>query len=124
MGRVLITDDSSFQRKWIKTVLSPTGHELLEAAGGQQCLELLSSTRVDCLLLDLLMPDTTGAEVLEVLRSKGISVPTVVLTADIQETTRQKCRELGVRWFLHKPFRDAELLDAVRQAVASGSEIG
>lgn len=70
------------------------------------------------ILLDLLMPEYDGFAVLRDAREQGLDIPIVVITADIQDITRNDCMELGARAFLNKPV-DHDEADAVIQEILS-----
>ena len=113
MKTVLVVDDSSFQRKKICTALESNGYQVQAASNGQECLTMLESAPPDCIVLDLLMPEMGGIEVLEIMRERNLHIPVIVHTADIQDTTRQHCLDLGAVAFINKPFRADELLTAL-----------
>lgn len=122
MPRILVTDDSQLTRRILKTILVAEGHQVLEAPSGSAALEMMATENPDCVLLDLLMPVMDGFEVLKELAEKGIRIPVVVLTADIQETVRQKCMKMGAVYFLNKPPKEEELRVAVEAALCSQKE--
>jgi CheY-like chemotaxis protein len=111
--RILIVDDSEFSRLGLKRSLEPLGYEVSEASSGDIALAQIAWAEPDCLLLDLLMPGTNGFEVLERLRAARITVPVIVVTADIQKTTEARCRELGAVAVLKKPCNSATLSAAL-----------
>lgn len=119
MARILVVDDSLSARWIFVRMLKAGGHEVLEASSGRQAVKKTVSYKPDCMLLDLLMPEMDGFEVLNILKRKGLTIPVIVLSADIQETTRTKCLELGAVDFLNKPPEEAELLDAVKNVLGS-----
>jgi len=122
MSRVLITDDSQLTRRILRAILEAAGHEVMEASNGDVALELIAQDAPDCVLLDLLMPGMDGFEVLSTLNERGIDIPVIVLTADIQETARKKCIRMGAVDFLNKPPNDDELKAAMEKALASKEE--
>lgn len=113
MAKILICDDSWLTRRGVKRIIEAEGHETFEAENGQQGLEVLreSNGTIDAVILDLLMPEMSGVEFLETLQKEHITLPVVVLTADIQKTVKEKCRELGAGAFLNKPPEAEELID-------------
>ena len=115
MLKILVVDDSLFQRKSICQILTDAGYEVVEATDGQDGLEKALSIRPDCILTDLLMPRKDGIEFISELKAKGPTPPLFVLTADIQESKRRLCMELGVDGFLSKPPKKWELLGAIGQ---------
>ena len=125
MAKVLIIDDSVFQRRSIRKILNVDGHDIQEAANGRQGLEVLAAFTPDCILLDILMPDMNGLGFLKALQQQGTTVPVVVLTADIQDTTCQECLKLGAKEVIHKPLLPAEgerLRDIINNVLDSKEE--
>lgn len=104
MPKVLIADDSMFQRSALTKAVKSLGYEVIEAKNGQECLDAVTEHAPDVLLLDLNMPVLNGFEVLEALQKRESTVPVVVISADIQESSRERCRKLGARDILSKPF--------------------
>jgi twitching motility two-component system response regulator PilH len=119
MAKILIVDDSSFQRRMIRGLLTRLGHEVIEADSGAAGIALLAAERPDLMMLDLLMPEMTGYEVLERLRQTRDPAPLLILTADVQDTARQRCMSLGAARVLNKPPRLAELQQAIESALAA-----
>lgn len=103
MSRVLIIDDSSFQRKMIKKSVEELGHETILADSGKEGLKIIRDEKPDFVFLDLLMPEMTGFDVLQSLKDAGNKTPVVVISADIQESTKEKCFGLGAAGFINKP---------------------
>jgi CheY-like chemotaxis protein len=118
MISVLIVDDAAFSRRMIRKYLQADGYEVLEATNGQEGLKLASDRQPDCILTDLLMPEMDGFEFLATAREKGLDIPTGIISADIQDTSRQRGKELGAIAFLNKPPKQAEVCQAVRQLLA------
>lgn len=115
MPTLLIADDSMFQRFQAAKTAKEAGFEVIEAKDGEECLRLAREHRPTAMLLDLNMPDPGGIAVMEVLSRELPDIRVCVVTADIQETTRARCMELGARVFLNKPV-DQDLL---RKTLAS-----
>lgn len=122
MREILVVDDSVFQRKNICSVLNDAGFKTIEAENGRDGLDKALSSSPDCILTDLLMPEMDGIAFISALREEGICRPVFVLTADIQESKRKKCLEMGVAGFLSKPLRKSDLLEAFRGVLEPGEE--
>lgn len=120
MATILIVDDSSFQRSFLRKALTADGHDVLEARDGAEGLRLVEQHRPDCILADLIMPETRGMTLLETLKEQGEAPPVLVITADIQESVRQQCLELGAREVLHKPVDPDELRRQVAEMLNGG----
>jgi two-component system chemotaxis response regulator CheY len=114
---MLITDDSIIARKKIKGLLKDTGFKITEAVNGNEALEILEIERFDIILLDLLMPELDGFDVLRRLKDKNMKIPVIVISADIQEATRELCMELGASGFLNKPPSKDELLATIENVI-------
>ncbi len=117
MAKILIIEDSSFARKAIVKMAKADGHEVLEADEGSVGLELAASQSPDCITLDLIMPGIDGMKVLQYLQRKALNIPTIVLTADVQEDTYRQCLELGAVDVFNKPPKEEELRMAIDKAI-------
>lgn len=109
MPLVLVIDDSSFQRQIIKTALANEGYETIEASNGEDGLKLAQARNPDCILLDIIMPAMSGREVLKSLKDSGAKTPVIMVTADIQETTKKECLDMGAVGFVNKPVKGKSL---------------
>lgn len=112
---VLVVDDAAFSRRMLRKYVEAEGCQVLEAANGQQALEIVQQHQPDCILTDLLMPDVDGFELLQTLRAQGCTAPIAIITADIQNTSRQRGVELGAARFINKPVKEDEVRQTVRQ---------
>lgn len=116
MVKVLIIEDSSFQRKIVSGVLSENGYEVIIAENGREGLDRAEKLRPDLIISDLLMPEFDGFQVLEAIRAKKLNIPVIVLTSDIQKTTESRCKSLGAHAVLNKPVNKEQVIAAVRDA--------
>ena len=119
MALILITDDAAFARRMVRKALEGDGHVVLEASSGLECLEMLKSHSPQCIFLDLLMPEMDGFGVLQTLREQGSTIPVIVLSADIQESARQQCLDLGAFAMLNKPPKAPEIRAALQKALST-----
>ena len=117
MARVLLVDDSMYQRNKLRKTLELAGYEVLECNDGEEGLSMVASIKPDCVMLDLIMPKVSGMEVLQELHEKQVTIPVIIHTSDIQEETKKECLALGAVAFLNKPSRDEEVLAAIAQAL-------
>ena len=117
MARILIVDDSMFQRANLQAIVRQGGYDSTEAANGREALALIAADPPDLLLIDLIMPEVNGMEILEMLREQHSRIPVIVITADIQDTVRQECLALGAAAVLHKPPQKEALLAAINAAL-------
>jgi twitching motility two-component system response regulator PilH len=118
MARILLVDDSMYQRIKIRKFLEAAGYEVTEGKDGEEGLNMVANSAPDCMVLDLLMPKVGGMEVLRGLHEKQLTFPVIVHTSDIQEETRQECLALGATAFLNKPSREEDVLAVIAQALS------
>jgi CheY-like chemotaxis protein len=122
MTTILIVDDSKFSRGRVAAALAPLGHQLVEAENGARALDRIRRQLPDLLITDLLMPEVDGFGLLTTLQHEGLQVPTIVISADIQATSRARAVELGAIDFINKPFKPCELLQLAARALAVAAE--
>jgi two-component system nitrogen regulation response regulator NtrX len=119
-GTVLVIDDDPGVRKALQRILTGAGYEFEEASDAFQALEALDTNPPDAALLDIKMPGMDGLGLIENLKQRGLEIPIVILTGHGDEFTSSQCLEAGAAGYLTKPPDRAELLLAVRGAVAQG----
>jgi CheY-like chemotaxis protein len=113
--KVLIVDDSIISRSGLKNILKTIGVQILEAKDGVEGIEMIQSHKPDLVILDILMPKKTGIEVLEYNKAQNIVINCIMCSADIQETTKTRCLELGAVDFVNKPPKPNVLIQLVQQ---------
>lgn len=120
MTKCLIIDDSFFSRHMIAKSIRELGYEVDEADSGQAGLDAIAATQYDCIFCDLLMPEMSGFEVLETLQNNNNQIPVVVVTSDIQDSSKEKSLELGAKDFANKPlFKHKDKLSALINKVTA-----
>ena len=125
MARILLVDDSMYQRIKMRKFLEGAGYEVVESGDGEEGLRMAASCEPDCMVLDLLMPKVDGMEVLRRLQDQHLALPVIIHTSDVQEQTRQECLALGAADLLTKPSRDVDFLGAITRALQpQGKEAG
>ena len=112
--RILIAEDDRAVREALDRALRLEGYEVLEAPDGSQALAALERTRVDAIVLDILMPYVDGLSVCRTLRSRGDRTPVLMLTARHEMGDRVAGLDAGADDYLTKPFALAELLARLR----------
>ena len=118
--RILVVDDDADIRALANKALTQDGHTVSEAASGREALALIASKVPDLLVLDLLMPEQGGLEILQILRSKPETamLPVVVLTAMGDEINTRSGFALGATDYVTKPFSIPQLAARVRACFA------
>ncbi len=112
-GLILVVDDNQSNREILERRLTRDGHRVIVASGGAQALELVRQQHVDLVLLDVMMPDMNGYEVLHHLKadSELRNIPVLMISALDEIESVVHCIELGAEDYLPKPF-NAVLLRA------------
>jgi DNA-binding response OmpR family regulator len=113
---ILVVDDDAVTRHILFDYLSRAGYQPVTASSGEEALERLKTLTPALVLLDLVLPDADGYEVLRAIRAddRVRDVPVVVLTALEGDEEIARAFEEGADDFLHKPFRNAELVARIR----------
>jgi two-component system KDP operon response regulator KdpE len=111
--RILVVDDEERMVRFIRLNLEHDGFRVTEAYRGAQAIDKMRSSLPDLVLLDVMMPDMDGFEVLRMIREVS-SVPVIMLTAKGEEDDRVRGLELGADDYVTKPFSPRELVSRVR----------
>lgn len=117
MKKILLADDSKLARIQTGGLLRKAGYEVIEAANGREAVNICEKDCPDFLLLDLLMPEMEGMEVVTYLQERKINIPYVVLSADIQRATHDAFMKKGALGVITKPPRESELLRVIRENI-------
>jgi len=115
-GRILVADDEEIIRDVLSTLLGTENYKVDLAHNGTQTLEMVREKDYSVVLLDLMMPDMDGLQVLEEFRKVENSPVTVVLTAFASIEKAVRATKLGAFDFITKPFKNDEILLAVKNA--------
>jgi len=113
---VLIIDDEAVVRSQMRRCLELRGYRIFEAANGTAGLAALRDATFDLMIVDVTMPGLDGAEVVRMVRERGILVPIVLTSGYLDAATERKLQPGSFQAFLRKPYSVAELLDAVMRA--------
>lgn len=117
---VLIVEDEAETNQLLCQLLEREGVACRGVREASQALATVSHDRPSAILVDLMLPDMSGLELVQRLRREGSlkRIPWVVLTALDDETSRQRVQELGADAYLTKPLQPQTLVDEVREALA------
>lgn len=120
-SKVLVVDDSALSRRTLRQILEPAGYEVTEAEDGLIALERYFLDKPDVVLLDLVMKGMYGLEVLTKLRELDGKAKVVVVSADIQASSRELVEQAGGTAFVNKPFDKLEILTALSTALSGAA---
>ncbi len=107
---VLVIEDDDGTRRFVETVLRLEGAEVTLASNGRVGLGCLKTAEFDLVLLDLVLPDVSGWEILAYLRDSSSTVPVVVFTVDDDPATLQRAQAMGASGLVTKPVGANELI--------------
>jgi two-component system, chemotaxis family, chemotaxis protein CheY len=119
--KVLLVDDSGLARRSTRRILEGAGYEVVEAEDGMSALERYFVEKPDVVMLDLVMKGMYGLDVLSKLRELDPDACVVVMSADVQTSSRALVQAAGASGFVNKPAAPQELLAAVERALEGGS---
>lgn len=121
MARILVVDDKPSNRELLRTALSHSGHEILEAGDGLSALEVMRASQPQLVLLDIQMPGLDGYAVLErILADPALhEIPVIAVTAYAMAGDSERGRLAGFRDYLTKPVGLKQLLTTVKKFIPS-----
>src|ERR1700712_5694013 len=124
---ILVVDDDPVQRRLLETAITRSGMTVVTAPGGQPALDLINGVRgeqITLMLLDLVMPDMGGIEVLSKLRSSNPDLPVIVLTAKGGIDSAVEAMRAGATDFLVKPASPERIAISIRNQLKIGTLSG
>lgn len=115
--KILTCDDEKHIVRLIQVNLERQGYEVITAFNGAECLEKVKEDRPDLIVLDVMMPEMTGFEVLDTLKKdpETENIPVIMLTARAQDSDVLRGWQSGVECYLTKPFNPMELIAFVKR---------
>ncbi len=111
--RILIADDIEANREFFSLVLTRANAECVMVCTGQEAVDMLPTQSFDLILMDMQMPVMDGYTATQCLRSAGVRIPIVAITASGTEDDRKQCHQAGCSAYLTKPISIAGLLKGV-----------
>jgi len=116
---ILVVEDDPHIIRAVSLRLQAAGYRILEARDGQQGLDLAKKALPHIIIADIRMPIMDGLTMLTNLRATTgtSSIPTVMFSANIADKAKSQAKELGVSYFIEKPYSFATLLQAIETAL-------
>ena len=114
--RVLIVEDHPIIAELVETRLRIEGMDPIKCPGGHEALEIIGTQPLDAVILDIMMPDVDGYEVLRHIRSQPATrrLPVIFLTARSTPADIEKGLAMGANYYITKPFSGLDLVRKVR----------
>lgn len=124
MTRLLVADDSETVLLMLQRRLEMEGYEVVTATDGVEALDRLrelGSREPDVILLDAMMPNKSGTEVLEEIRGRGSEIPIVMISAHLDAQEPERMRKLGATDIIPKPFEWEDLIGVIEELANGGT---
>jgi two-component system chemotaxis response regulator CheY len=119
--KILVADDSRVMRQIVIRTLRQAGyddHDIVEAEDGRDALDKVTSEKPDLVLSDWNMPNMTGIECLQALRSAGSTVPFGFVTSEGSAEMRERAANAGALFLIAKPFNEDTFKDVLDGVIA------
>jgi PAS domain S-box-containing protein len=122
-ARILLVDDVAINRQLVRAILSPFGHEIIEAGGGAEAVEIAHHTAFDLILMDVQMPGLDGLAATRAIRATSEpnhGTPVLAFSANVLAGQLAACRAAGMNDHIAKPISLAELVSKVALWTSEG----
>ncbi len=119
MAQILLIDDDDVLRGILAKALGYAGHSVIQAADGQQGVELARAAEIDLVITDLIMPVQEGVETIVQLRRERPALPIIAISGGLthSKTYLKIAEKIGAKRILAKPFTPQELLATVNEVI-------
>ncbi|NLZ75257.1 MAG: response regulator transcription factor [Erysipelotrichia bacterium] len=122
MATLLIVDDEIMIREVIKEYGNSYGYEVLEASDGLEAIKIIKENKVDCVILDVMMPHLDGFSTCKHIKENS-NVPIIMLSARVAEDDKLYGFELGIDDYVSKPFSPKELMARIKVVIERSTNI-
>lgn len=119
---IMVVDDNPDIITIVKTILEGRGFTVFSASSGAELLNLLPNQKADLIILDIMMPEMDGLEVLTRLKGKTetSTIPVILLTAKVQYEDVLGGYKLGADYYITKPFTSTQLVNGINLLLGEG----
>jgi CheY-like chemotaxis protein len=119
---IMVVDDNPDIITIVKTILEGRGFTVFSATSGPELLSLLPTQKCDLIILDIMMPEMDGLEVLTRLKGKveTSTIPVILLTAKVQYEDVLGGYKLGADYYITKPFTSTQLVNGINLLLGEG----
>ncbi len=117
MAKILVVEDAVFVRNWCSRLLRENGYDVVEAANGDEALEIYRDEKPDGVLLDITAPETDGVVTIQEIMKMDPAARVAMVTAMGQNAVVLTAIEAGARDSVMKPFDGNRVLDAVEKLI-------
>jgi CheY-like chemotaxis protein len=119
---IMVVDDNPDIITIVKTILEGRGYTVFSASSGPELLSMLPNHKPDLIILDIMMPEMDGLEVLTRLKAKTetATTPVILLTAKVQYEDVLGGYKLGADYYITKPFTSTQLVNGINLLLGEG----
>ena len=117
--KILNIDDSTVNNMLMENLLAEQGYETLSVIEGRNVEGHIEEFQPDVIILDLMIPDKSGLEILKELKAKHIDIPVVVITAMESGEIRKQVESFGITAYHTKPIQSEKLIESIQKATAA-----
>ncbi len=117
---VLLVDDSATNNLLLQVVFDQNGFNVETASSGKDAIKILTKKHIDVVLLDLMMPQMSGFEVLTAIKGnpETAKIPVLIVSADSERDDAEKALAMGAEYFFEKPLQLNEIVEKVKSILA------
>ena len=117
---IFVVDDDSSVNRILRKILTGEGYRVLDAATGNEALEIFANNDINLILMDMLLPDADGIELAQQMLAERAHVPVILITAHGNVPKAVEAIKLGLYDFLEKPFDRERMLVTIQNALSWG----
>jgi len=119
---IMVVDDNPDIITIVKTILEGKGYGVFSASSGAELLNMLKGQKPDLIILDIMMPEMDGLEVLSRLKAVAdtATIPVILLTAKVQYEDVLGGYKLGADYYITKPFTSTQLVNGINLLLGEG----
>lgn len=120
-AKILVVDDEPYMIRLLQHHIERGGYQLVKATNGREALDRIRDEQPQLVIMDVMMPEINGLEVLAELRQHPATrtLPVIIMTANAQRFTREEAEAAGVSAFLTKPFSPTQLMTEVKRQLGT-----
>lgn len=124
--KVLVVDDNPDSVAIMRGILEARGYDVATAGSGAEALQLVTSEPVDLVLLDVMMPEMSGMEVLQRIKEDATTgrLPVILVTAKTQDEDVLSGYQYGADYYITKPFTAKQLIYGIELILGKGESVG
>lgn len=119
-SKILVVDDSYYMRVVLRNLLLDAGHEVIgEASSGEEAMKIIGEKSPNLVMLDLILPDTTGLEILKAIKKNNPELKVIMVSAVGQDMVVKEALHNGALAYIIKPFKEEKVLEVVESVTGN-----